>query len=102
MAPPRLRTFISGLVLVLLAVGLTALTPGPGGGRRLRGRWAGSTARLLQLVLVRAADQSPAGRHSPDRLGEGPDGQGMDPAATGDYSQLPWRLALLTQTNSSC
>lgn len=28
--------------------------------------------------------------------------QGMDPSAGGDYSQLPWRLGLLTQTNSSC
>lgn len=28
--------------------------------------------------------------------------QGMDPASGGDYSQLPWRLGLLTQTNSSC
>jgi endo-1,4-beta-xylanase len=28
--------------------------------------------------------------------------QGLDPATSGSYSQLPWRLALLTQTNSSC
>jgi endo-1,4-beta-xylanase len=28
--------------------------------------------------------------------------QGMDPSATGSYSQLPWRLGLLTQTNSAC
>ncbi|MEV5608565.1 non-reducing end alpha-L-arabinofuranosidase family hydrolase [Streptomyces sp. NPDC052225] len=28
--------------------------------------------------------------------------QGLDPAAGGDYSQLPYRLGLLTQTNSSC
>ncbi|MPY47901.1 non-reducing end alpha-L-arabinofuranosidase family hydrolase [Streptomyces acidicola] len=28
--------------------------------------------------------------------------QGMNPSAGGDYSQLPWRLGLLTQTNSSC
>ncbi|MGN9758687.1 non-reducing end alpha-L-arabinofuranosidase family hydrolase [Streptomyces sp. SD31] len=28
--------------------------------------------------------------------------QVMDPAADGDYSQLPWKLGLVTQTNSSC
>lgn len=28
--------------------------------------------------------------------------QGMDPASSGDYSRLPWKLGLLTRTNSSC
>ncbi|EAW12189.1 putative extracellular glycosyl hydrolase/cellulase [Aspergillus clavatus NRRL 1] len=28
--------------------------------------------------------------------------QGVDPAATGNYNSLPWKLALLTQTNSAC
>lgn len=28
--------------------------------------------------------------------------QGMDPSAGGEYSQLPWRMGLLTQTNSTC
>ncbi|MFJ2200059.1 non-reducing end alpha-L-arabinofuranosidase family hydrolase [Streptomyces violaceusniger] len=28
--------------------------------------------------------------------------QGMNPSAGGDYSQLPWRLGLLTQTNATC
>jgi hypothetical protein len=28
--------------------------------------------------------------------------QGLNPSATGGYDSLPWRLALLTQTNSPC
>lgn len=28
--------------------------------------------------------------------------QGMDPAFSGEYHRLPWRLALLTQTNPAC
>jgi endo-1,4-beta-xylanase len=28
--------------------------------------------------------------------------QGKDPSATGSYNSLPWRIGLVTQTNSTC
>lgn len=56
------------------------------------GAW---TKNISHGEMIRAGyDQTPT--VNPCKL------QYLHPNATGDYNSLPWRLGLLTQTNSAC
>ena len=112
MTTPRTRTVSGALVLLLTALATAlVLTPAPAtAGSVSAGQVSAGQVAGDQGMAVWTKDFS----HG-EPVREGADQnlivdpcrlrflhQGMDPAASGDYSQLPRRLSLVTRTNSAC
>jgi hypothetical protein len=116
---PRMRTLISGLVLTVPAFGAVAVFPDRAAAGH-RGMDGADPLPGMEPGPHQLHRPVPGGRRTTDVQSRRDDRdgvdqtltidlcrlqflyQGMDPASSGDYSQLPWRLGLLTRTNSSC